>query len=146
MGGNSLEQTWTYLWNQGGYFDGNQLKLTILPVKWTKVITVPHSCERILKLANATTHGGKFMATRGSHIMKKDFFKLAEIANFVRNIDVMAKDRNHRLSQGKIEDEVKKILVEKEEILMNKNYSQLTNTQLDVLLKWHEIQKWKIDK
>lgn len=115
-------------------------------MKWTKVITVPHSCERILKLANATTHGGKFMATRGSHIMKKDFFKLAEIANFVRNIDVMAKDRNHRLSQGKIEDEVKKILVEKEEILMNKNYSQLTNTQLDVLLKWHEIQKWKIDK
>ncbi len=129
-----------FLWNQW-VFDGNQLKLTIVPVKGTKVITVPHSCERIIELSYATTHGGKFLSTKGSHIMTNTFFKLAEKANPVHNIDVMAQDRKYCQSQGKIEDEAKKILVEKEKILMNKYYTQLTNTQLNILLKWHDMQK-----
>lgn len=44
-------------------------------------------------------------------------------------------------TQGKIEDEAKKVLVGKEKILMNKYYNQLTNTQFDFLLKLHGMQK-----
>ena len=55
----------------------------------TKIITVPHSHKRILELANATTLGGKFMATGGSHVMTEDFFKSTELHNRERQIAEM---------------------------------------------------------
>ena len=40
----------------------------------TKDIMMPHSQERILELANARTHGGKFLATGGA-IFYEEFFQ-----------------------------------------------------------------------
>ncbi len=100
----------------------------------TKIITVPHSHKRILELANATTHGGKFMATGGSHVMAEDVFKSAEIHNRERQSSEMEKDKATRLSKGQVEHTAKAIIVEKESEFQISVFSQLSITQLDTLL------------
>jgi hypothetical protein len=106
-------------------------------INGSKIITVPHSQDRILALAEATTHGGKFIATGGSHLMTDDFFKSAEVQNLKTKIATMEKDKVQRLSQGNVEDAAKAILVD----ITEADFSRLTSTQLDTMLKWHNVQK-----
>ena len=61
----------THALTQGGY-KGDLLKVKIVPRK-TEVLTEPNSKEMIDMLAKASTHGAKFMATKGSHLMTDDF-------------------------------------------------------------------------
>ena len=63
----------THALTEGGY-DGSLLKTKIVQRRQNERLTEPQSQERIDSLAQASTHGAKFLATGGSHLMADDFF------------------------------------------------------------------------
>ena len=58
----------------------------------------------------------------------------------------MERDKVNRLSQEKVDDVAKAILVDMEAEFRSGNFSRLTNAHLDTLLKWHNVQKDKNNK
>ena len=76
-----------------------------------------------------------------SHLMTEDFFKSAEVQNLKNNIMEMERNKVNRLSQGKVDDAAKAIVVDMEVDFRTGNFSRLTNAHLDTLLKWHNVQK-----
>ena len=63
----------TFLLTRGGY-NGDLLKAELKATDEPRVLTRPHTKERVELLAKATTQGTKWMATGGSHLMTEDFF------------------------------------------------------------------------
>jgi hypothetical protein len=61
-----------------GYTD-NALKGTIISIKATDVITMPHTQERIDLLAQPKKHGQIFAATGGDHLTLNDMFNSIEL-------------------------------------------------------------------
>jgi hypothetical protein len=68
----------TFLLTRGGY-NGDVLKAQLKAVEGPKIITWPHTKERVELMANATSHGSKWMVMGGSHLMTKDFFKSVKV-------------------------------------------------------------------
>lgn len=91
----------TFLLSQGGY-NGNVLTIKLKEVERTKIITKPHSKEQIMLLANATTHGSKFMATGRSNVMTEDFFKLVEVQNVSRILKIWKRTRREEFVMEKV--------------------------------------------
>ena len=48
-------------------YNGDVMKITLKPVEYSSVFTVPHSQERIELLSQAKSHGNIFAATGGVH-------------------------------------------------------------------------------
>ncbi len=117
-------------------YDGNALKGTIIPIKATVVITVPHTQARIDLLAQAKKHGQIFTATGGDHLTSNNMFKSIELKErmVVKEELTRAKKNSERLERN----ELNARLINKAK---GSNPEKLTATDLTVLLTWHQHKK-----
>ncbi len=96
-------------------------------------MTVPHSQEQIILLAQAKTHGQKFVATGGGHLTSDDFFKAMEVGVWKKEIALMEKDKEERIFAAKIQKEAHTILC------LAKGPTTYLSSELLVLLKWYQV-------
>ena len=76
-------------------------------------LTEPHSKERIEELMKATTHGAKFLATGGAHLMTDDLFIAAQRNEKEKEIAEMEKVKKRKLGAMKIHDATNAIFEKK---------------------------------
>jgi hypothetical protein len=114
-----------------------ELKATDEP----RVLTRPHTKERVELLAKATTHGTKWMVTGGSHLMTEDFFKSVEVPRRENEIKAMETNKSERIKGEQLRQDAEAILVARSDALTNKQYNVMNTTELETLLKWHNVPK-----
>jgi hypothetical protein len=130
----------TFLLTRGG-FNGDFLKAELKAIDEPTVLTRPHTKERVELLAKATTHGTKWMATGGSHLMTEDFFKSVEVPRRKNEIKTMEMNKLERIKGDRLRRDAEAILVARRDDLANKQYNALNATELETLLKWHNVPK-----
>ena len=130
----------TFLLTRGG-FNGDLLKAELKTIDEPTVLTRPHTKERVELLAKATTHGTKWMATGGSHLMTEDFFKSVELPKRENEIKAMEMDKLERIKGDQLRRNAEVILVARRDALVNKQYNVLNAAELETLLKWHNVPK-----
>ena len=124
-------------------YDGNQLRGKMKQSLYsTRVLTVPHSQERIEALAKAKTHGERFFVTGGSHATCDDVFKAAEMTNRKFEIAAMEKEKVDRTAAYKREFLALEILQHEPPIPVE----NLRKPQLQTLLLWYGVQRNKQGK
>jgi hypothetical protein len=79
------------------------MKLTAKPAASTKVITNPHTQERIELLSEAKKHGQIFAATGGDHLTSNDMFKAIELKRRKILRERLAKEKTLRQRQERTE-------------------------------------------
>ena len=129
---------------EGGY-NGALLKATIIEQETIK-LTEPHSKERIEELIKATTHGAKFLATGGAHLMTDDLFIAAQKSESEKKIAGLEKVKKRRLAAMKIQQAAKEIMQQKPNEFQQLHFSSLTVVELDTLLRWYNIYLGKMTK
>ena len=129
-----------FLLTRGG-FNGDLLKAELKTIDEPTVLTRPHTKERVELLAKATTHGTKWMATGGSHLMTEDFFKSVELPKRENEIKAMEMDKLERIKGDQLRRNAEVILVARRDALVNKQYNVLNAAELETLLKWHNVPK-----
>jgi len=125
----------THALTEGGY-NGSLLKVKIVPQETVK-LTEPHSKERIEELTKATTHGAKFLATGGAHLMTDDLFIAARKAESEKEIAEMEKVKKKRLAAMKIHQAANVIMQQRSNEIQQLHFSKLTVVELDTLLCWY---------
>ena len=130
----------TFLLMRGG-FNGDLLKAELKAIDEPTVLTRPHTKERVELLAKATTHGTKWMATGGSHLMTEDYFKSVELPKRENEIKAMEMDKLKRIKGDQLRRDAEAILVARRDALANKQYNVLNAAELETLLKWHNVPK-----
>ena len=92
-------------------FNGNKLmaklKMNRLP---KNAVTQPHSKERIEALANAKSHGQRFLATGGGHLTTDDAFKAFELIRRREMTAAMEKEKLLWLTAEQVEEDALAIL------------------------------------
>ena len=88
-----------------------------------------------------TDIGTKWMATGGSHLMTEDFFKSVEIPRRENEIKAMEMNKSQRIKGEKLRQDAELILMARRDALANKQYNLLNATELETLLKWHNVPK-----
>ncbi len=89
---------------RGGY-NGDLLKAKLKATDEPRVLTWPHNKEQVELLAKATTHGTKWMATGGSHLMTEDFFKSVEVPRRENKIKAMEMKKTERIKGEQLRQE-----------------------------------------
>jgi hypothetical protein len=117
-------------------YNGFAMKMTIKPDKSTKVITVPHTQERIELLSEAKTHGQIFAATGGDHLTSNDIFKGLTLKNRKKLRVKLLKEKTLRQRQERSESSALAILAR-----TGNDHTQLKVSDLTVLLTWHQVPK-----
>jgi hypothetical protein len=131
----------TFLLTRGG-FNGDLLKARLKAIDEPTVLTRLHTKERVDLLAKATTHGTKWMATGGSHLMTEDFFKSVKVPRRENKIKAMEMNKlSERIKGDQLRRDAEVILVARRDALANKQYSVLNAVKLETLLKWHNVPK-----
>ena len=125
--------------NECGY-NGNLLQAKLEKQREEDApFTQPHSKERIEMLRKASTHGKKFLATRGSHVMNNDFFVAAELNLDQSEIEQLEREKRKRNSAMNTQEKAEKILMKKSDSLQSFEFDRLPKTDVDTLLRWHGI-------
>ena len=117
-------------------YNGDHMKLTAKPAPSTKVITNPHTQERIELLSEAKKHGQIFAATGGDHLTSNDMFKAIELKRRKILRDRLEKEKTLRQRQERTESNAWAIL----EKTAN-DPTKLTASDLTILLTWHQQPK-----
>ena len=117
-------------------YNGDMMRVMLNPIECTKVITAPHTQDRIELLSNAKTHGSIFAATGGKHLTANDIFKGIALKQRKVLREKLAKEKTLRKRQEKTEGDALYILQTKGEDLMT-----LTSADLTTLLTWHQYPK-----
>jgi hypothetical protein len=115
-------------------YQGDLLKATLKEKKKEDSVTVPHSDERLAALAEASTHGAIFACTHGMHTTSDDAFIAAELPKRKTEIKQLEDAKKLRLDR-KVRNEKAKLVLE-----MGKSVAQLRVADLDILLKWYEVE------
>ena len=121
------------------------LKIKIVPQEIIK-LTEPHSKERIEELSKATTHGAKFMAMGGAHLMTDDLFIAARKTEPEKEIAELEKVKKKRLAAMKIHEAANVVMQQKGNEIQQLQFSSLTVLELDSLLRWHNLYLGKMTK
>lgn len=96
-------------------------------------ISQPYSQQELSALAEATTHGQKFLVTGGLHLTVDVAFKAAALNNKRRDYENLVKEMKKRKRMEKRQEEGRAVLSK------NKNNNDLTDTDLKKLLAWYGI-------
>jgi hypothetical protein len=56
-------------------YNGHAMKVELLVIEQTTIVTAPHTQDRIELLSQAKAHGNIFAATGGVHLTANDIFK-----------------------------------------------------------------------
>ena len=64
-------------------------------------VTQPYSTKQLQALAEASTHGQKFLATGGLHLTADMAFKAAELGNRKRKYEKLEIEKKKRISMEK---------------------------------------------
>ena len=75
------------------------LKAQLKAVEGPKIIIWPHTKERVELMANATTHGSKWMVTGDSHLMTKDFFISVKVPHRKNKIKAMEMNKSDQITK-----------------------------------------------
>ena len=126
----------TYALTEGG-FKGELLKVKLVPRKEEEELTVPNSKAMIDKLAKATTHGTKFLATKGSHLMTDDFFIAQRKNEAEKELEKLLRVKKQRVQAMKTHDLASEIMEKKATEIQQLQFGNLSLLELDILLRWH---------
>lgn len=125
--------------NECGY-NGNLLQAKLEKQREEDApFTQPHSKERIEMLRKASTHGKKFLATRGSHVMNNDFFVAAELNLVQSEIEQLEREKRKRIAAMNTKEKAEKIMSKKSDIVASFQFDALPKADVDTLLRWHGI-------
>ena len=80
-------------------YNGDAMRVEIIPIAQTKVIMAPHTQEQIELLSEAKKHGQIFAATGGDHLTSNDVFKSIELKRRMVLRDRLAKEKTLRQRQ-----------------------------------------------
>jgi hypothetical protein len=114
-------------------YNGDVMKITLKPVERTRVLTVPHSQERIELLSRAKTHGNIFTATGGVHLTANDIFKGIVLKQRKVEREKLAKEKTVRMRQEKTATNAMIIQAAK-----GGDVTKLTGADLTTLLTWYQ--------
>jgi hypothetical protein len=81
------------------------------------------------------------MATGGSHLMTEDFFKSVKVPRRENKIKAMEMNKSERIKGEQLRQDAEAILVAKSDALTNMQYNVMNTTELETLLKWHNVPK-----
>jgi hypothetical protein len=81
------------------------------------------------------------MATCGSHLMTEDFFKSVEVPRRENKIKAMEMNKSERIKGEQLRQDAEAILVARSDALTNMQYNVMNTTELETLLKWHNVPK-----
>jgi hypothetical protein len=120
--------------NDLGY-RGELLQATIKKAKMTETLTVANTFERQEKLAKASTHGARFLATHGDHVTADDAFKASEIVLRRNEIARLEGDKATRIGLAEAHDKGVEVMN------LGKPVNELKVTDLDKVLDMHQVDK-----
>ena len=129
----------------GGY-RGELLKATIEKREDARMLTAPHSKERIDALRKASTHGAKFLATGGSHLTTDDFFLAQQKNEREKEIEARQKTKKKRLAAMKVDLAAKEVIQKRGDAINQHEFGKLAIGELDILLRWHGALASKMTK
>ncbi len=130
---------------EGGY-NGSLLKTKIVQRRQNERLTEPQSQERIDSLAQASTHGAKFLATGGSHLMADDFF-IAHRKNEAKKEAVeLSKVKKRKVHAMKIHQMAMDIMQKRSNKIELLQFNRLTLLEIETLLRWHDSWSGTISK
>jgi hypothetical protein len=112
------------------------MRVKIIHIAWTKVITAPHTQEQIELLREAKTHGQIFAATGGDHLTSNDVFKSIKLKRRKVLRERLAKEKTLRQRQERTELNCWAILEK-----TTNDPTKLTASDLTILLTWHQKPK-----
>ena len=112
------------------------MNITLQPIQCTRVITAPHTQERVELLSQAKSHGSIFAATGGVHLMSNNIFKGIVLKQRKLQIEKLTKENTLHQRQERIESSALSILE-----LAGGNISQIKSTDLTTLVTWHQHPK-----
>lgn len=128
---------------QVGY-NGHLLKATIVPVEKDNIpLTEPHSRERLELLSKASTAGKKWHAMQGGHLTTDDFFRAARLNEINAEVDQLKKRKADHQKKNELEASCRAILNKHAESIRASEFSKLTKTDLQSLLRWYNVAKGK---
>jgi len=73
--------------------------------------------------------------------MTEDFFKSVEVPRRENKIKAMEMNKSERIKGEQLRQDAEAILVARRDDLANKQYNALNATELETLLKWHNVPK-----
>ena len=120
--------------NDLGY-KGDLLKAKIRRVPKARPLTVPNSRARQERIAEAASHGARFLATGGDHVTSDDAFKAAEIAVQKRKIKTL--DEEKETAEAFAET----LTLGLEVMNSGKEIDALKVPELDKILDMHQVEK-----
>ena len=119
-------------------FGGSNLRVELKRNLLTPgTVIQPDSKERIEALANAKSHGARFLITGGRHMCTEDTFKALELKACREKRDTKKKEKAACVAAGKIEEEALAIL-EIEDANTTKKFTRL---ELHTLLSFYGVEK-----
>ena len=134
--------------------NGDKLKAklkekTTTTVQVSTSLLEPYSEAQLTALAEATSHGQKFLVTGGMHLTADVAFKAATMNNRKRDCENLEKEKKKMKTMEKRQEEGRAVLTK------NKKLEELNDTDLKKLLAWYGVpgketktitdrrQKWK---
>ncbi len=96
-------------------FNGDMMKVTLMPIERTNIITAPHTQERIELLSQAKSHGNIFAATGGVHLTANDIFKSIALKQCKLTHEKLAREKTLRERQERNQVAAEEILQKKGE-------------------------------
>ena len=73
--------------------------------------------------------------------MTKDFFKSVEVPKRLDEIKAMEMNKSERIKGEQLRQDAEAILLARSDALTNKQYNVMNTTELETLLKWHNVPK-----
>ena len=117
-------------------FNGDAMKVELLVIEQTTVVTTPHTQDRIELLSQAKSHGNIFAATGGVHLTANDIFKGIALKQRKLLREKLKQEKKVRERQGRIEDDALHI-----QAMKSGDNTMLTSSDLTILLTWHQHAK-----
>ena len=130
------ENTYTCAILDARMYEGFQLRATInCDITARRTITVPNTRQRVQSIATSNGHGERYFVTGGDHLTSDDGFKAAELANRLKQVEAMEKDKAYRQACEEKERAAVEILEHEPPF----SVEQLKGNQLKILLDWYGI-------
>ena len=117
-------------------FNGDAMKVELLVIEQTTVVTTPHTQDRIELLSQAKAHGNIFAATGGVHLTANDIFKGIALKQRKLLREKLKQEKKVCERQGRIEDDALHI-----QAMKGGDNTMLTSSDLTILLTWHQHAK-----
>ena len=116
-------------------YKGELLASKIKKVRVNEDVTLPNTRERQEAIANAVSHGGRFLATRGDHLTSDDAFMAAELTNRKADVAKLEADKVKRVAAARTHSEGMAVKA------LGKPVQQLIVKDLDKVLDMHQVSK-----